>query len=366
MIIEDLFYKAIKVYPYYARGFLSLEIVETDKIPTAGVDKYWRIYINPDFAEKNKYIFPQILRHELEHLLRDHCSRIKERNHKLWNLAADMEINDEIPELQVDEYIYPARFDLEDHNTSEYYYDRIPSSAKGQGEGDQEGEPLGSGLEGSGVTGKKEEWEKGKDSDCLSGPQRKRLIKDIAEDVVEHSSRKAGNVPNGVLMWATAQAKGKLPKIKWQLVVRNTISKMVNERNDFTFAKISRRQDRSSPFILPSNVKREVSCSVIVDTSMSMDSLGNWIAGCLKDILKIFRNNVEIIDCDVEIYSIRRLKTWKDVLKLRGGGGTDMRVGIEAALKRKTDLVLVLTDGETPWPEKMDRRVIPIINKKEY
>ena len=40
------FIEAAKRYPYYSKGFAALTIIKSDKIPTAGVDKYWRIYIN--------------------------------------------------------------------------------------------------------------------------------------------------------------------------------------------------------------------------------------------------------------------------------------------------------------------------------
>ncbi|ONI84466.1 hypothetical protein ALI144C_15045 [Actinosynnema sp. ALI-1.44] len=40
--------------------------------------------------------------------------------------------------------------------------------------------------------------------------------------------------------------------------------------------------------------------------------------------------------------------------ELADGGGTDMRVGINAALSTpgRPQLVIVLTDGHTPWPDE--------------
>jgi hypothetical protein len=39
-------------------------------------------------------------------------------------------------------------------------------------------------------------------------------------------------------------------------------------------------------------------------------------------------------------------------VRLLGGGGTDMGAGLTAAaaLRPRPDLVIVLTDGHTPWP----------------
>ena len=34
-----------------------------------------------------------------------------------------------------------------------------------------------------------------------------------------------------------------------------------------------------------------------------------------------------------------------------GGGGTDLRVGLAALTRERVDVVVVVTDGDTPWPE---------------
>ena len=64
------------------------------------VDRFWRLYYNESWlathsVEENA----ALLIHEVSHLLRDHEARKKSaavRNARLWNTAADCEINDDL------------------------------------------------------------------------------------------------------------------------------------------------------------------------------------------------------------------------------------------------------------------------------
>jgi predicted metal-dependent peptidase len=60
---------------------------------------------------------------------------------------------------------------------------------------------------------------------------------------------------------------------------------------------------------------------------------------------------VAVYACDSAVAEVQRVWRAKDA-KLIGGGGTDMRVGIKAAATAtpKPQLIVVLTDGYTPWP----------------
>ncbi len=85
---------------YFAPALFNLVPVRTDLIASMAVDAYWRLYYNESWmathtVEENAA--PLI--HEVGHLLRDHEARKKAAaatNARLWNTAADCEINDDL------------------------------------------------------------------------------------------------------------------------------------------------------------------------------------------------------------------------------------------------------------------------------
>lgn len=64
-------------------------------------------------------------------------------------------------------------------------------------------------------------------------------------------------------------------------------------------------------------------------------------------------NRVAVLACDADVHAVTRAARAEQV-DLAGGGGTDMRTGIAAALAlpERPNVVIVLTDGYTPWPEE--------------
>jgi len=362
MDISKAMYEAIEAYPYYARGFAAMTPVER-KITSLGkeatlcVDKYWRLYWCPEALEHFKYNLPAVLRHELEHLLRDHADRCGPRNPIGWNLAADAEINDDIENMPPG-CIFPANFEMDEGLTAEDYYRKGEEWAQQHQCG---------GTEGSGVTGTAESWEEGAPSgnEAITDSGAAEELRDqIANDIQAHAAQGRGNVPQSVLVWAQARAKGRLPRISWQRSVRDRLRKIAHGRQDYSFARMSRRQERGSRVILPGTIKYEPKLAIIIDTSGSMSGEADWVAGMLRDLAKMRAESV-IIDCDADVHGVRPLKGWKDVLKSRGGGGTDMRVGIDRAKQEHADLIVVLSDGDTPWPEIWPRNLVALVHHGE-
>ena len=96
--------------------------------------------------------------------------------------------------------------------------------------------------------------------------------------------------------------------------------------------------------------------AVVIDTSGSMDD--HDLAAALADVAGVLRsvgirgNRVTVIACDAAAGVAQRVSRVEQI-ELFGGGGTDMSVGIAAALAlpQRPDVIVVLTDGVTPWPE---------------
>ncbi|WP_262402208.1 VWA-like domain-containing protein [Actinomadura sp. CNU-125] len=95
----------------------------------------------------------------------------------------------------------------------------------------------------------------------------------------------------------------------------------------------------------------------MIDTSGSMGE--DDLAAALAEVTGVLRevgvrgNRVAVLACDADVRAVRRVSSAEQV-ELGGGGGTDMRVGIERALagRDRPQVVIVLTDGYTPWPHE--------------
>jgi predicted metal-dependent peptidase len=67
----------------------------TDVVDTAAVDTRGRLYVNPAFVETlagDEVEF--LLAHEVMHIVFQHALREGDRDHEVWNVAADAVIND--------------------------------------------------------------------------------------------------------------------------------------------------------------------------------------------------------------------------------------------------------------------------------
>jgi predicted metal-dependent peptidase len=215
--------------------------------------------------------------------------------------------------------------------------------------------------EGSGVHGQARPWELHADdpsTNALSDFDRQALQEEVARKIVEHQ-KEQGTLPAGWLRWAEAILK---PKVNWReqlkRILRGVISEGLGHRLDYSYRRPHRRSAVYHPIYLPAlqgEYKPRVACVVDTSGSISDRELMQSLAE-VRAVLEALRIPVTIIPCDAVPYEAIRVFHGSDWLKvrqgLRGGGGTNMVAGLNAALalKPKPEAVIVLTDGHTPFP----------------
>ena len=95
---------------------------------------------------------------------------------------------------------------------------------------------------------------------------------------------------------------------------------------------------------------------MVIDTSGSVDDalLGRALGevdGALRG-LGVSGASVTVLACDAAVHAVSRVRRARDAA-LAGGGGTDLRAGIDAAnaLRPRPQIIVTFTDGYTPWPQ---------------
>jgi predicted metal-dependent peptidase len=359
--------RAADQMPYFARALFAVVPLAAPGLGTFAVDAHWRLYMDPELlagaAAWAAGTAGGVLLHEANHLLRQHAARAdalpQPRVHLAWNLAGDAEINDDLIAAGAPlpaGVVTPGSLGLPDRQVAEDYYAalaRDPGTLSGLDDG---GPGCGSGgggpsapgelpAESSGVTGG--------GGTGLSDAEADLIRRLVAADI-KHCGGGRGTVPAGLDRWADGVLAP--PVISWSRVLRAAIRRAIADqagRTDYTYARPARR--RLPGIIRPAMRGPSVVVSVVVDTSGSMsqadlDAALSEIAGVLT-ATGIARDKVTVLACDAAASQPRRVRTVRDV-RLAGGGGTDMTIGIAAACRARPTphVVIVLTDGDTPWP----------------
>jgi predicted metal-dependent peptidase len=393
---------------WFSPALFGVRIILTEKVPVAAIDRNMNIYFNPKAVEamennaQNLTDFVQQLGfvwiHEIAHVLREHSARADDQkaDAKLWNIAADFEINDGIWEgLKMPEIfpgLLPKNYELPDGKVAEWYYYELldkPQLAifignKGSGiygqlpDGDVGISNGGSGIhgqlpdwdegsgvhgqprnwdEGSGVHGQPRNWEAGENRQKLHPLDLEVMRCDVAQKM--HENRKfIGSMPGSWALWVDKILKS---RTDWRKKLRHrmsiAISTGIGLQVDYSFARPSRRQSVYLPIVAPAfsgDLSARIACVVDTSGSMGGDELGQAV-GEVCGVLADFKIPITVIPCDAAAYApilVSKPSDYVKLQKLSGGGGTDMIVGIEAALalRPKPDTILVLTDGYTGYP----------------
>ncbi|GAA3763241.1 vWA domain-containing protein [Micromonospora maritima] len=349
---------AARARPYLATALFALHVVESRRVPTMAVDRHWRCYVSPVFVDRTPVEdLAGVWVHEVSHLLRDHHGRgdrvVREQGltgpaeRLRINIAADCEINDDAygdglvrPEGAVE----PRDLRLPDGELMEDYLRQFRLG------------PLTQHLAwldcGSGADGLDREWDLGPDgAHGLTEQERDAVRFRVAEGI----TGRPGTAPRGWRRWAEEVFH---PPQPWRELLGAAVRSAVSASgagDDYTYGRPSRRSAGTPGVVLPALRRRPPRVCVVVDTSGSVSD--RELGSALLEVTAIARavggrrDLVSVLPCDAAADRVLPLCRAED-LPLVGGGGTDLRTGFARALRhgRRPDVVVVLTDGQTPWP----------------
>ncbi|MFI1675936.1 VWA-like domain-containing protein [Streptomyces sp. NPDC020607] len=349
---------AARARPYLATALFALHTVASRQVPTMAVDRHWRCYVSPGFVDRTPVEeLAGVWVHEVSHLLRDHHGRsdrvARERDlngpgeRLRMNIAADCEINDDVfgeGLVRPEGAVRPETLGLPDGELMEDYLRQFRLGPRTQSM---------SWLDcGSGADGLERAWELGPDgAHGLSEQERDAVRFRVAQGI----TARPGSASRGWRRWAEEAFH---PPQPWRELLGAAVRSAASgpgAGEDYTYGRPARRSAGLPGVVLPSLRRRPPRVCVVIDTSGSVSDAE--LGSALLEVTAISRavggrrDLVSVLPCDAAAPSVHSLCRAEGI-PLVGGGGTDLRAGFARALRARPapDVVVVLTDGQTPWP----------------
>lgn len=346
--LESGISKLITFQPLYGEVFLHLNKIERKDMPTMAVGVIRRVdlalYYNPEFVNKlSPTELRGVLKHEALHILLHHLTRAKHfaYNPKGYNIAADMAINCHIEGLP-EGAMYPKTFNLEDNQSSEYYYEKLKKEAENQKK------DIGEFAEGLGDTVDDHSLWDEFDDDIVE-----EKIRNIADKAIKEQEKKGWGSIDGKLAQQIIAANK--PVVNWKKEVRWFINKLVLMGRLNTRMRPNRRYGFQSP-----GSKRDYTSRLLVafDTSGSVsDSHLEYFATELNGMID--HVECDFIQFDWVIHGEPKPFSKKaGKINVVGRGGTNFTPVIELADNLNYDGLVIFTDGYAPFPPKPRTRML--------
>ncbi len=357
---------------YLSHALYALIPVARDDVPTITCDEWWRIYVNPAWLVQASV--PEVgaeLAHLCWHLLSDHTERARDQGVdrstlRSWNTAADAALARTLAvELVSPEgFPKPADFRARDGLSAEEYFamlSGIPATHSFAGgdsddnaiDADGFGEPGGCG---SGADGIARSNELGPDRDigAVTAFEAREIRRVVAIEFRDHALKR-GRDAGDALRWAAGTLE---PTVSWAPLLTGAVRRAIGwaaGRGTPTYSRPSRRASSVPNVVMPGQHRAVPRVSIIVDTSGSVDD--RMLSRALGEVdaviaaLGVPGSHLTLYSVDAAVHTVTRLRSARDA-RLVGAGGTDLRIGLRAveSERPRPDVVIVFTDGGTPWP----------------
>lgn len=331
--------------PFFATLMMGTQLIEDRSIPTAATDGA-KIFYNPEFINELSVDLVQfVLAHELGHMMYDHVGRKGARNPRRWNIAGDHVIN----LLLKDDGFTVWDQAMCDSNYAAMSTEQVYQLL--QQEADKNPEKQGEGQPGEGQPGQRQPSGIGDDlrdpagGDAAKAGNATAMRQRVAQ--AANVARMAGKMSVGLAAFIDEVLN---PKVSWQDLLRDYMTR--TNKDDESW---SRRNRRFGQVYLPARYSERMGEIVIIaDTSGSIgqDEL-NQVAAEINAIAEDVRPEcIRVIWADTKVANEQTFEIGEEItFAPAGGGGTDMRVPLEHVAQYDPEIVILITDGYTPWPD---------------
>lgn len=333
-------------FPYLATVMLRLPIVVVDNFPTAFVTDKGVIGIGRKFMDEiTSGELAGILVHEGFHWMWIHFKRRGARDPKLYNIAADLVINETIRRMCSSlggtitlpkGVLYPEQYQFD-------WKDKIPSVdevyelLKQSGADTSKFQPCGSGA------GCPVDEEGQAPGEAVGGVEEAQDVASMAADAIAKGLKQAGAGSGELDLWADAAAKR--PKVDPLKALRSRVGRDLASASGRHVEPTWNKANRRGFEYLPGRKRFAPEVTIVVDTSGSMmnkhdgDHVLSQVYGVLSQL-----GAVRLVLCDTRVTfdgKVRNVSGFRKACK--GGGGTDLTAALEVC--EGTQALIVLTDG---------------------
>lgn len=337
---------------FYATILLSLPVKEDPNCPTGYTDMKG-IYFNPNFLTKiDDDMIISFLVHELMHVMFKHGLRRGSRDPRLWNVACDFAINLIMKKAGFKDIKWklddgkPTQWlvdDKYDGMSAELIYDDLKREQEANGGGSKYGKD-GDGDVWGGVGDDLREPSEVQDADQSAELDRK-ITQTIS--AAANMARLAGKMPAEMEIFVRDMLN---PAVPWQEVLRDYMLRVVHDTESW-----ARRNRRFRHITLPARHDLRMGTLVYIgDTSGSITNEEHKRSATEVTSIAttVVPESIRLLWADTQVANEQVFAAGEEVLcEPKGGGGTDMRVPLEYAEQFDPDVVVLMTDGHTPWPD---------------
>jgi predicted metal-dependent peptidase len=363
-MVADLVSKSSKTLiftePFYGLFLIGLNKVYTDKLPTAGVSKHGigvQLAINPEFfSGLNDKHRIGLLKHELLHISFGHLIvRDQYPDKKLFNIAADLEINqyileDYLPDGGITMDSFPE-LDLPTRAGTKTYYDLL-QQARQDGSSPSLDELIDQ-MDGT-TPLDHATWD---DFEELPEAEKKLIQKQVEHQLKENAEmteKRQGNIPGELADLIKRLRHVEPPKFDWRGYLRRFVG-----NSSIVYTKKLRRKYNKRYYANPGlKIKFKNHICVGIDTSGSVSQ--KELEEFWSELTHMHKtgHQITIVQCDTKINSIKEFNPKRD-WEIGGRGGTSFQPVIDHYNEygRYTALIY-FTDGEAWAPENCPKNAL--------